>query len=334
MTRTVAIVLYPGFVALDAVGPHDVFALAARWTAERTGVPAYQLIRAAAEAGPVPSASGLSVVAEHGWVDLAPVHTLLVPGGWMSDGVPRPEQPALVRGVAQVAATAERVAAVCTGAFTLAQAGLLDGRRATTHWGAAAQLAAAYPDVDVDLDALFVEDGPVWTSAGVTAGIDLALALVERDCGIGLARDIACELVMFLRRPGGQSQFSSYLRAPVDDDGRIASLQQWIADHLHEDLRVERLAQRVSMSPRHFARVFRQRMGLTPARFVRRCRVEAVRNALQGADTPLAQLADRFGFGTTEQLRRAFQRAYGVPPAHYRQRFGGYRDPSVALAAP
>lgn len=313
-------VLYPGFTALDVVGPHDVFSLATEHTARAGGHPAYTVSTAAAAPGPVRSASGLQVHADVSVSDVDDVHTLVVPGGWMAERAPL--GPAAREAVRALAPRATRIAAVCTGAFSIAAEGWLADRRATTHWAWADALARAYPSVAVDPDAIFVEHGPVWTSAGVTAGIDLALAIVERDVGVAVARDLARDLVVYLRRPGGQSQYSQFLREPVEDDARIAELQRWIADHLHADLRVDRLAQRVAMSPRHFARVFRRVVGTPPARFVEACRVDAVRTALQTGDVPVATLAHRFGFGTPEGLRRAFHRAHGISPQQYRQRFG------------
>jgi transcriptional regulator GlxA family with amidase domain len=217
--------------------------------------------------------------------------------------------------------SARRVCAVCTGAFLLAEAGLLDGRRAVTHWGSCDALQQPYPRITVERDPIFLRDGKVWTSAGVTAGIDLALALVEEDLGRAMALRVARHLVVFLKRPGGQSQFSAMLESQAQGDGAFGDLHDWMARRLADDLGVDALAARAGMSPRNFARVYAKRMGTTPAKAVERLRVDAARRALEETDASIESIADRCGFGDEERMRRSFLRSLGVPPRHYRARF-------------
>jgi transcriptional regulator GlxA family with amidase domain len=257
-----------------------------------------------------------------------PVDTLIAVGGEGTAAAMRDE--ALIGWIAGMAPRARRVCSVCSGTFLLGMAGLLDGRRCTTHWRNCAELQRRFPGARVEADPIFVRDGHVWSSAGVTAGIDLALALVEEDHGRALALDVARQLVVFLKRPGGQSQYSAMLEAQAKEDDGFAELHAWIARHLHEDLRVETLAERAGMSPRNFARVYARRMGATPAKAVERLRVEAARRALEETTAPIEAIARRCGFGDEERMRRSFQRHLGVPPKQYRQRFS--RGESAALA--
>jgi transcriptional regulator GlxA family with amidase domain len=214
-----------------------------------------------------------------------------------------------------------RLASVCTGAFFLAEAGLLDGRRATTHWAYCERLARRYPRVQVEADTLFVREGRIYTAAGVTAGMDLALAMVEEDHGREVALAVARELVLFLCRPGGQAQFSAQLAVQLAEHEPLRDLQAWILDHPREDLSVEALARRVAMSPRNFARVFTREVGTTPARFVTSVRVETARRLLEETSHDLPAVCDRSGLGSPESMRRAFQRTVGVAPSRYRERF-------------
>ena len=220
---------------------------------------------------------------------------------------------------------------MCTGAFLLAEAGLLDHRRVTTHWGSCRRLARDYPGLQVDPDPIFVRDGEVYTSAGVTAGIDLCLALVEEDHGRDLALAVARQLVVFLKRPGGQAQFSSHLSTQLAERDALAEVQGWVADHLDDDLSVARLAARAAMSPRHFARVFRAETGVTPARFVEHARVEQARRRLEESSTGIEEIAHDCGFGTPETMRRAFLRSLWVGPSEYRQRFRATAIPTVEV---
>jgi len=210
-----------------------------------------------------------------------------------------------------------RLGSICSGAFFLAAAGLLDGRRVATHWGSTDRLAAMFPKSDVDADAIWVRDGSVYSSAGVTAGIDLALALVEEDLG----REVARQAVVFLKRPGGQSQFSTELQAQFQATGPLERLPDWVRRNLADDLGVEALAQQVGMSPRNFARVFRHQFETTPARFVESARVERARRHLEDARLSLDEIAEACGFERTDRLRRSFGRIVGVAPAAYRERF-------------
>jgi transcriptional regulator GlxA family with amidase domain len=304
----VLIVLFDDVQSLDVTGPLEVFANA----------PGYHVTTASLGGRPVATSSGLRLVPDADLCDIGgPPDLLLVPGG---EGARR-RDPALVRWVSDHASQAPRVAAVCTGTFLLAEAGLLRGRRVTTHWAHCADLAAQYPDLTVDPDPIFINSGDVATSAGVTAGIDLALALVEDDLGRDMALAIARHLVVFLRRPGNQAQFSAQLSAQVADRAPLRDVQQWIAEHPSGDLSVEALAERASLSPRHFARAFAAEVGMPPGRYVERSRLEAARRHLEDTAAGIAQTARACGYRTPEAMRRAFIEALGVSPAEYRRRF-------------
>lgn len=310
MTTRVVFVVYPGITALDLVGPHEVFAA--------TG--AYECIVAAAEAGPVVSTRGPGIVADRSLASIrGAIDTLVVVGGEGAFDATR--DATLVGWITRAAARSRRVASVCTGAFLLAESGLLAGRRATTHWQACEYLARRHPDVVVDPQPIFVRDGDVWTSAGVTAGIDLALALVADDLGRDRALAVARQLVVYVQRPGGQSQFSVQLDGAVAEREPIREVQAHIADHPDDDLTIERLAARASMSPRHFARVFRAETGCTPGEYVERTRVELARRLLETTGVAVDDVARAAGFGTVETMRRAFARRVGASPRDYRNRF-------------
>jgi transcriptional regulator GlxA family with amidase domain len=310
MPRTIGVLIFPQFQLLDATGPITVFEVAGR----ETMPPPYRLRLMARVAGPVASSSGAQLIAEP-LID-EPLDTLLVAGGWGTrEAHASPETLAYVRAAA---ARARRTASVCSGAFVLAAAGLLDGRRATTHWARAADLARLYPQVRVEPDCIFVRDGTVWTSAGITAGIDLALALVAEDLGEATAKRTAQQLVVYHRRPGGQSQFSALLEADRPDS-RFSPLLAWARERLNERLSVERLAERAAMSPRHFARAFAADTGMTPAKAVERLRLEAAREEIESSAAPIERVAAHTGFGDPERMRRAFLRAFGQPPQALRR---------------
>jgi transcriptional regulator GlxA family with amidase domain len=318
--RRVVIVAFEQALLLDIAGPLQVFATA-RDLEVACGLPdPYELSVAAPGRGPTATSSGLAVVT----TTLAAlkgkaIDTLIVVGGLGSRQAVHDAR--LIRWIARRARRARRVCSVCTGAFLLAAAGLLDGKRVTTHWWAADELRQRYPRIEIDADPIFLRDGKIWTSAGVTAGIDLALALVEEDHGRGLALRVARHLVVFLKRPGGQSQFSVMLEAQAHDDGGFVALHEWMARHLAADLRVEALAEQAGMSPRNFARVYARRVGATPAKTVERLRLEAARRALEEGAGSIESIARACGFGDEERMRRSFLRHLRVPPRQYRQRF-------------
>jgi transcriptional regulator GlxA family with amidase domain len=310
MRRHVVFVVYPRITALDLVGPHEVFGAAG----------AYELTVAAIAPGPVETTRGPGVVATRALPLLrAEIDTLVVVGGEGAFDAARDEM--LVRSVRRLAARSRRVASVCTGAFVLAAAGLLDGKRATTHWQACELMARRHPEILVEPEPIFVRDGDVWTSAGVTAGMDLALALVADDLGADTARAVARQLVMYVQRPGGQAQFSVQLEAQAGGPDPLRELQSWIAEYPGENHSVDRLAARAAMSPRHFARVFRAETGRTPAVFVERVRVEAARRLLETTSLSIEEVAQTSGFGTLETMRRSFARRVGASPRAYRDRF-------------
>ncbi|MEY9895263.1 transcriptional regulator GlxA family with amidase domain [Catenulispora sp. MAP5-51] len=311
----VVIVAFDGVQALDVTGPSDVFDFAGRGR----GSGAYE-IEVVAPAPVVRTSSGVQIV-PHATIDRfrGRIDTLIVAGatGARRDAVDE----ALIDWLRSASKRASRTASVCTGAFLLARAGILDGREATTHWAACDDLAREYPDVTVLPDPIYVRDGDVYTSAGVSAGIDLALALVEEDLGAQAALDVARELVLFVRRPGGQTQFSRGLAAQAASRPGIRQLQDFIADHLDHDLSVTALAARALMSPRNFARVFAAETGSTPAVYVEAIRLERARMLLESSQERIEEIARQCGFGTVETLRRSFSRHLHVSPHGYRQRF-------------
>lgn len=319
--RKIVILGYDQAQSLDVTGPLEVFA-AARELIERTGrpSPSYEVKVVSFDGAPFTCSSGLKIEA-HASAPEAPLapDTLIVVGG---QGARRAANDwLLLDWILTTAPRARRVASVCTGAFVLAATGLLDGRRATTHWSAAAQLAYLHPAVEVDPEPIFVRDGPIWTSAGVTAGMDLALAMVEDDLDREAALTIARHLVLFLRRPGNQSQFSAALSGLEPRREPLREVQRHAVEFPAGDHTVEAMAARAHMSPRHFARCFAAETGLTPARYVTRVRLEAARRRLQDADEPLDRVAEQCGFGSAEVMRRAFLRTLGVGPVEYRSRF-------------
>jgi transcriptional regulator GlxA family with amidase domain len=274
----------------------------------------------APKAGAVVSSNGLPVTVAHAIGAVrGEIDTLVIAGGWGTREVVSDAK--LIAWIRRAAERSRRVTSVCTGALLLAEAGLLDGKRATTHWAFAEQLKERYPSVQIETDPIYVKQGNIYTSAGVTSGMDLALALVEEDHGREIALAVARWLVMFLKRPGGQSQFSIQLANQTASREPLRDLQWWILDHLDDDLSVEALAARVAMSPRNFARVFTREVGVTPARYVEAARVDAARRKLEESTSSIEQIADVCGFGTSETMRRAFLRNVRVPPADYRDRF-------------
>jgi len=315
----VLIPLFDGVQPLDVAGPHEVLAGAGQVLAHRGSADGYRVSLVAARPGPVRGLSGLQLVAEGPLHESGPIGTLLVPGGdsapTMSGADP------LVDWLRRAADRAERVVSVCTGSFILAAAGLLDGRCATTHWHYAADLARAHPTVDVRPDAIYLRQGRIWTSAGVTAGIDLALALVEADHGAEVAQQVARHLVVFLRRPGGQSQFAGPVwTSPARRPG-VREAQDLIHGDPAADLRVSVLASRVGMSERHFSREFTRALGHPPGDYVEQVRVDTARRLLETEPVLVTVAATRAGFGSAETMRRAFLRRLGVAPDHYRRRF-------------
>jgi transcriptional regulator GlxA family with amidase domain len=302
--------IFENFQLLDAAGPIAAFEIAGRYAGG-----GYRLETIAAEAGLVESSSGAAMTAA-AFDPTVRYDTLVVAGG---DGTRTASHDAsLLEKVRLAAARARRTAAVCSGAFILAGAGLLGGRRATTHWSRTTDFARRFPDVRLEPDRIFVKDGAIWTSAGISAGIDLALAMIAEDLGEDIAKQTAQQLVVYRRRPGGQSQFSALLELERPD-ARFGPLLGWARERLGEPLGVERLADRAAMSPRHFARAFAAETGVTPAKAIERLRVEAARERIEAGPEPIDRIAERVGFGDPERMRRAFLRAFGQPPQALRR---------------
>ncbi|PJI47619.1 MAG: AraC family transcriptional regulator [Pseudomonas sp.] len=327
--RRVACLLYPEVMSLDITGPLQVFA-SANVEHQRQGLaPVYELLVLGEQAGPVATSAGIRICADMAWREVDPVtlDTLLVPGGL---GVPAQcANSELLHWLAAAEPQVRRLGSVCSGALILAAAGVLNGRPATTHWADVDQLCASFPEVLVQGDRLHTYDprrrdgdDHVFTSAGVTAGIDLALALVEADLGRALALAVARRLVMFLRRPGGQAQFSHWLTPEPTRTPRLAALLEWIPAHLGDDLSLEALAEQACMSPRTLSRVFINELGMGPGRYVERVRLEAARALLQDAQASISTVSRLCGFGHPENLRRTFHKHLAISPQDYAERFG------------
>ena len=309
--RRVVFAAVPPIQILDLTAPYEVFARCGGYTVE--------LVSSAAE-GKITSSCGLSIQRAMHYRKLrGRVDTLLVPGG---DGAEELLcERGFLRWLKSMSSRVRRIGSICSGATLLAAAGLLDGRRAVTHWKWCAELAKLFPQVRVERDPIFIKDGHVYTSAGITAGIDLALAMVEEDHGQRRALEIARDLVIFLRRPGGQSQFSSLLAAQVSARRPLEDLQAWVMENLDQDLSVGALAKQCGMSPRHFARVFATEKRLTPGRFVEQSRIDAARALLESSNEPIKKIAARCGFGSLDSMRRAFIKTLGVTTRQYAERF-------------
>lgn len=313
----IAILAIPGVQMLDLAGPMDVFSEAATLLRDEF---AYSLKIVGLSMGPVTALNGTRFLPDMSIEEsLEGFDTLLIAG---SPGIRKFEDHReLVQWIVRESHHVRRLGSICTGAFLLGKAGLLNGRRATTHWNSTSRLAEMFPKVTLEPNTIFVKDGPVYTSAGVTASMDLALALVEEDFGRSVALRVAKELILFLKRPGGQSQFSVHLEAQVAEIGPIRDINEWIIDNISEDLSVETLAARLGMSSRNFARQFKRETGMTPGDYVEATRVEAARRMLEESDTPLKRVASMCGFADQSGLRRAFMRRINVTPVEYRQRF-------------
>jgi transcriptional regulator GlxA family with amidase domain len=320
--RLVVVALFERVDTLDVTGPSEVFSLLQREMDEPTG---YEVLLAAETLEPVTTSAGVRILPDATFDELAGrrIDTLIVPGSVEVDdqrGVRAVADPAVVTRIGELAERTRRITSVCVGAHVLAAAGLLDGKRATTHWSTAAQLADEHPEIEVDADPIFVRDGDVWTGAGISSVLDLCLALVAEDFGAELAQRVARQLVVYLKRPGGQSQFSVPLEQAATST-RVDDLRLHIAGHLGEHLTVTSLAESLHIGDRQLTRVFKTELGTTPAAYIERARVEAAKNRLETSDDTLARVASVCGFGTVDTLNRSFRRGVGITPGEYRQRF-------------
>jgi transcriptional regulator GlxA family with amidase domain len=321
-TRRVVLLAYDDMNLLDLCGPLQALATASK-RHTGSGPPLYDTVVASAGGGLITTSAGLPVmtVAISALEGVA-IDTLIAPGGCKGQEFYAP--PALVSWIVQQAPKVRRLCSVCTGAFLLAAAGQLEGKRAATHWEWVDRLQQKHPGIDIDADKIFIKDGSVWTSAGVSAGIDLTLALIEEDYGHHVAIETARQLVMFIKRTGGQSQFSVPLAAQAHEGGRFDDLHAWVAAHLHENLTVERLAEQAGMAPRTFARSYASQLGRTPGKMVEAMRLEAACRALEKTALPLKTVAANMGYVEEQNLRRVFQRQLGVSPGQYRSRFSSH----------
>jgi len=314
--RNIAIAVFPGVQALDVAGPVDVFGEANQFVGEAEG---YRVVLVAAETGAVPTSNRMSLLADAAFdQNCASFHTALVAGG---PTLPESPPNVLAAWIDRASSRCVRYGSICTGAFVLGHAGLLDGKNVTTHWENAPRLAERFPRARVMLDSIYVRDGAMVTSAGITAGIDMALALVAEDHGSAVALAVAKRLVVFAHRRGGQSQFSPYLNAPTKVDDPATIVQSYVMEHVHERFTVAKLADVAGMSHRNFARVFSQSAGVTPHEFVERARLDAARRLLEDSAAPLKVVAYECGFGTADRLRIVFRKRLGISPNDYRSSF-------------
>lgn len=318
--RTVDIIVYPGFKALEAIGPMSVFEYANLHLRRKGLGIGYDVRIASTETGPVQSDTLMSLHASKAVNTLALPDDAIIVGARDIQAVLDNSQ-ALVKWIAAASRKIGRLAALCSGTFFLASAGVLDGKRATTHWSVAQLLQQKFPSVSVDMDAIFIRTGNIWTSAGVTASIDLALAFVEEDHGRELALEVASDMVVYLKRPGGQSQFSTHLMSQKTTQPTIREIQAWILENLHQRLAVAMLAEKARMSVRNFTRVFHQEVGLSTLEFIEMARFERARQLLADLGMPIKSVASRSGFSNDDHMRRIFQKRLGITPKVYRERF-------------
>ena len=319
--KKILIIVPDGGMLFEAAGIADILMQANRLHPEGLAHPCYRIIIATTQPHQViHGQSGLNLLADYRLPELdprEPLDTIIITGRGMNEQ----ESTAVVAWLHLAAPHARRIASICGGAMLLAQTGLLDGRRATTHWRLLETLQTQYPAIHVEGGPLYIQDGPIWTSGGVSSGFDLTLALVEDDYGFTLAREVAQDMVMYLRRPGGQLQFSRYNLQQPGTSGPISDLQTWILENLTADLCVENLAQKAAMSPRNFTRVFTRETGASPARYVTEARLAAARQLLEQTSDPLERIAEQSGFGSSINLRRVFEKQLHLTPGEYRQRF-------------
>lgn len=318
--RAVDIIVYPGFKALEAIGPLKVFDYTNNCLRQRNLVGGYEVVIASTKTGMIASDTLMSLNATK-VINLESLPDIALIVGAPDIEKALLDSPEIVEWSKNAAPTINRLAALCTGSFFLAEGGILNGLRATTHWRFAERLRKKYPGINVNADALFIREGNIWTSAGVTAGMDLVLAIVEEDFGREIALEVARDLVIYLKRPGGQSQFSVHLSSQMTIHPTIRELQNWIMLHLNEELNIPKLAARLAMSERNFARVFHRETSESPADFIEKARFEAARRLLEENASPLKVIALKTGFRTVEKMRRVFQKKIGVPPQLYRERF-------------
>ena len=324
-SHQVSMLVYPGIQILDVTGPLEVFARSSRWLQDhhqQYDSEPYTVELIADQPGAVRSSCGLELIAHRTYREVKKTDTLLVAGGIGYREVMTNEN--IIAWLTNIQPNVHRLGSVCTGAMLLARAGLLNNHRATTHWAYSRQLAEAGINIELDADSIYVCDQGIYTSAGVTAGMDMALAMVAEDWGEQVALAVARELVLFFKRPGGQAQFSRQLQAQQAESGRLRQLQIWLLDHIDADLTVSELASRAAMSPRNFARRFAAEVGQTPAAYVQQIRIEAARHRLETTDISVSTIASLCGFGTAETMRRAFTRKLGVSPRDYRARFSNH----------
>jgi transcriptional regulator GlxA family with amidase domain len=319
--KHIVLAIYPGVSLLDLGGPLEAFRVATAFGAAARRQISYKCTVVSSRGGLIDTADGVPLQSQSiRSIDRAEIDTLIVPGAFLVEDVTRDK--ALIKWVAKRASHCRRVCSVCVGSFMLAAAGILKGRRAATHWMHTELLARKHPEIRVEPDAIFVRDGRVWSSAGVTTGIDLALALIEEDCGREVAINVARMLVVYLKRAGGQSQYSALLAAQGESaSDEFVELDRWIAENLTTDLRVESLAERSHMSPRNFARAYATKRGRTPAKAVEAIRLDTARRLLEETDNRIEAIAESCGYGGEEQMRAAFVRVLKVPPREYRRRF-------------
>ena len=319
--RKIAIVIFPNVNLLDVAGPAQVFTTAREQLVEAGEGEGYSVELFSVSGGLIPTTSGLELNSRPLAAMTDGIDTLLISGGHGAEAAGA--DTILVAWLNAIRPKIRRLGSICTGAFVLAGAGLLEGKRAATHWAYCDRLQADYPDIEVERDAIFVQDGGIWTSAGITSGMDLALAMLEEDHGRELALLVSRRLVIYLKRSGGQSQFSVPLQAQAAE-GPLADLLKWIAQNPGADLRVEQLAARAGVTERTLHRMFLMDLGHTPARWVERARLETARRLLESTSEQLQQVAVKVGFGSADRMRRTFLRELGIGPSTYRERF--HRD--------